>query len=349
MSLAKEAMSKRERIRKSGLTIYDPIDGTRVEDYFYSDDELLYLFAKEFKGASFPNMANRTRSKMAKSFACDVLGYPTPLRFQKTSPRFYNQNFDLLIHKAHNVQPVNQDTLVNRRFVLAKIDDAGTIIAIKLIHGRDLLAYDTTGTLTLKHQARVGARTLDAELMSPLDTWATKASRSVKVSLAKYSPVADPTRKTLLPIAEVFERLRSLRHTELSELGRDQERNRGAVLHEMVLKALGYEIYADNGRHPDVPHQLLEIKLQTSPTIDLGSVDPTSEAVLPRVQLDGMPIRHCDVRFAVFVGKLDAGTIRIKHLVVVTGRDFFTTFTKFGGKGINSKRQIHLPKDFFDN
>ena len=39
---------------------------------------------------------------------------------------------------------------------------------------------------------------------------------------------------------------------------------------------LGYSRYEDKGQFPDIRHQLLEVKLQTSPTIDLGLVLPSS-------------------------------------------------------------------------
>ena len=74
--------------------------------------------------------------------------------------------------------------------------------------------------------------------------------------------------------------------------GFDQERNRGAALHALVCKALGYAGYQDDGQFPDVRHQLLEVKLQTSPTIDLGLVRPDSTEPLDVPQIAGNIIRH---------------------------------------------------------
>jgi len=37
----------------------------------------------------------------------------------------------------------------------------------------------------------------------------------------------------------------------------------------------------------------------------------------------------------------------LDSLVVSTGKDFFTEFEKFGGKIVNAKLQIPLPRDFF--
>jgi len=58
--------------------------------------------------------------------------------------------------------------------------------------------------------------------------------------------------------------------------------------------------------------------------------------------------RHCDVRYAVFYGAVIGGKVRLDHLVVTTGADFFTFFRRFGGRVKNSKLQIPLPRGFFD-
>ena len=89
--------------------------------------------------------------------------------------------------------------------------------------------------------------------------------------------------------------------------------------------------------------QLLEIKLQTAPTIDLGLISPddsTSLDFLPRV-------RHCDVRYGVFYGVVVGQEVRVDHLVLARGADFFTFFQRFEGKVVNAKLQIPLPRDFF--
>ena len=77
------------------------------------------------------------------------------------------------------------------------------------------------------------------------------------------------------------------------DTGFDQERNRGAELHKLVCQRLGYLDYRDDGQFPDVRHQLLEVKLQSSPTIDLGLVCPDSEEALHVQKIEGRQIRHC--------------------------------------------------------
>jgi hypothetical protein len=107
-------------------------------------------------------------------------------------------------------------------------------------------------------------------------------------------------------------------------------------LHEAVCLALGMKDKSDTGTCPDVVEQLLEVKLQTSPTIDLGLVSSDDES-----PLDDMPgIRHCDVRYAVFYGTSNGEWVQIQHLVLCEGKDFFKYFQRFEGKVVNAKLQI---------
>ena len=119
-------------------------------------------------------------------------------------------------------------------------------------------------------------------------------------------------------------------------------------MHRLVCQHLGYADYRDDGKFPDVRHQLLEVKLQTSPTIDLGLVSPSSKEALDVPKIEGRQIRHCDVRYALFYAKTDGKSVTLTHLFLITGEKFFTRFPQFQGKVLNRKLQIPLPPDFFD-
>ncbi len=150
-----------------------------------------------------------------------------------------------------------------------------------------------------------------------------------------------------MPIQSVFEHLRTLVGSSFANTGFHQERNRGAELHRLVCKALGYQSYADDGQFPDVCNQLLEVKLQTSPTIDLGLVEPASKEPL---DLSGFPegaVRHCDVRYALFGAEHIRDEVKLSRLVLVTGEMFFSRFPRCEGRVLNKKLQISLPQGFF--
>jgi hypothetical protein len=131
------------------------------------------------------------------------------------------------------------------------------------------------------------------------------------------------------------------------DTGADQERNRGAALHRLVCEALGYASYQDDGQFPDVRHQLLEVKLQTSTTIDLGLVLPSSAEPLDVPNIAGRQVRHCDVRYAIFCATTDGALVTLTHLLLTTGEAFFGRFPPFQGRVLNKKLQVPLPRDFF--
>ena len=146
-----------------------------------------------------------------------------------------------------------------------------------------------------------------------------------------------------ISIDVLFQKLLKLSGKRLTDPGLDQERNRGAALHRAVCTALGLADYSDTGSFPDVLEQLVEVKLQTAATIDLGLVspdDPTPLKFFPRV-------RHCDVRYAVFYGTVVGSEVKLEHVVLTRGADFFSFFQRFEGNVVNSKLQIPLPRDFF--
>lgn len=220
---------------------------------------------------------------------------------------------------------------------------------MKVVTGADLAELDATGTLTQKYQARVIRSAAHAELVTDdtdrLSPLVTKSP--IAVDLSSRQPTASPHTADLLPISFIFARLRTLIGRQFDDPGRSQDRNRGAILHSLVCGCLGYGHYHDDGRFPDVRHQLLEVKLQTSPTIDLGLVDPHSDDPLGLALDDGTVVRHRDVRYAVFIGTTDGTEVTLTHLVVTTGEMFFVRFALFQGNVINRKLQIPLPPGFY--
>jgi hypothetical protein len=114
-----------------------------------------------------------------------------------------------------------------------------------------------------------------------------------------------------------------------------------------VCRYLGYADYKDDGRFPDVRHQLLEVKLQTSPTIDLGLVRPDGEEALDVPKIEGKQVRHCDVRYALFYAETDGNQITLTHFYLTTGEAFFNYFPQFQGRVLNKKLQIALPDSLF--
>ncbi|WP_300661809.1 hypothetical protein [Fluviicola sp.] len=344
------AQDKKNHIIETARTIYDNPDQEESNLVWYTKDQIEELIAQDMVGKSFHGLPLRTRSKVSKTLVCESLGYKAPGSFKKTKPRFPAQNLDTYVQKSNNLQVWNDELDPARRYLLIRLDDNDVVISAKVVTGVDLAVLDTTGTLTQKYQARLKLGDELSELISKTDTEPLKEQivHMNGVNLKGTSPIEDPTTDNLFPIETVYSILKTLIGATFKNIGADQERNRGAELHKLVCEKLGYDNYADNGQFPDVKNQLLEIKLQTSPTIDLGLVCPDSDLTLDINPLNGFQVRHRDVRYALYYGKVEGDQITLTHFYLTTGADFFNRFQQFQGKILNKKLQIPLPKDFFN-
>lgn len=337
-----------EAISHSGLSIYDSIE-IGDPNLWIPTLELEILLDKGLRGFSTAGLANRTRSKVVKEQVCRILGYPVPSSFKRTKPRFSGQCFDTCVQKSNNLQVWNEELASTRRYVLVRVSGNGVVERVKVVTGDTLAFIDTTGILTRKFQARLIPGVAATELVIAEDTERIKPSVSEKAQskIVSASPTDHPAAGVLLPIKMIYELLSKLIGQGFPDSGYDQERNRGAKLHRLVCKTIGYADYKDDGSFPDVRHQLLEVKLQTFPTIDLGLVCPNSEEALDVPNIQGRQIRHCDVRYALFYARTDGHRVTLTNFYLTTGAAFFSRFPQFQGKVLNKKLHISLSADFF--
>jgi hypothetical protein len=298
-----KAKNKKKHVEYNQKSIYENMTLEESDIMWYTKDEIEELIVQEMVGTSFNGLPLRTRSKEAKVLVCTSLGYPVPKSFKKTQPRFPSQNLDTYVQKSNNLQVWNEELDPERRYLLIRLDENDVVTAAKVVTGVDLAILDTTGTLTQKYQARLITGDEITELISSKDT--TELIAGVKLQtnadLNKLSPIEPPQDQSILEINTLYNLLKPLIGKSFKDPGADQERNRGADLHKLVCEALGYSNYADDGQFPDVKNQLLEVKLQTSPTIDLGLVCPDSDHNLDINPISGFRVRHKDVRYALFL------------------------------------------------
>jgi len=339
-------------IRSSGKTIYDAIEIGDADLWIPTLhlESLLNagLQGKVLKNVQGKSLPNRTRSKILKAYSCEALGYPIPKSFRKNQPRFIGQQLDTYGQKSMNLQIWNEELSPSRRYAIIQISKEDVVLKVRVVNGQELALLDTTGTITTKYQAHLETRANIYELVSARDTDPMLPHVGSCVFFdSSVSPIDEPVSGSLIPIGEIYSRLSPLVGQSFADPGTDQERNRGAALHSFICKFLGYSRYEDMGQFPDIRHQLLEVKLQTSPTIDLGLVLPSSEDHLDIRQLGNHHPRHCDTRYAMFYAKTDSISVTLTHLFVTTGADFFTRFRRFEGNITNGKIQIPLPHNFF--
>ncbi len=337
-----------EAIKAAGLTIYDPI-APGDPSLWYPDDLLELVLWNGLKDQNYDGVKLRTRSKLAKVEVAKILGYPVPSSFKRCRPRFSGQDLDVYVQASDNLQIWNEELSAARRYVLVRLHSSGDVSRVKVVNGAELVKLDTTGKITKKYQAAIGSLAGSHELISPTDS--AQISSLIgppSASLKSCDPTSEPTAGGILPIQEVFLRCSAIVGSGIPYEGATQERLRGAGLHSSVCKALGYSSAGDNGQFPDVRHQLLEIKLQTSPTIDLGLVLPSSTDPLGLAQINNIQVRHCDIRYLICYGTSDGDKVTITNLILTTGADFFSRFTQFKGKVSNGKIQLPLPSGFWD-
>lgn len=343
----KNHLDYKNAITLSGKDIYDPIE---VGDatYWIPTVQLEILLNEGLTGLSLAGLPNRTRSKVVKVEVCKALGYPVPNSFTKSQPRFLGQQLDIYTQKSSNLQIWNEELSPTRRYAVIHVAENFVVGRVKVMNGQELALLDTTGTITTKYQAKLEVRGESSELISMQDT--APIQQHLRADLIfddAISPIQEPESGMLLSIGEIFNRLAPLVGCSFADPGKDQERNRGAALHRLICQYLGYSRYEDNGQFPDIRHQLLEVKLQTSTTIDLGLVLPTSVKPLDIQQVGDFHPRHCDTRYAMFYAVTDGVTVTLRNLFVITGADFFNRFRRFEGRVTNGKIQIPLPRSFF--
>lgn len=315
-----------------------------------TNDELRRVLEDRFVGSDeLRELPIKTRGKRARVMACEALGYAVPKSFPRTQPRFGVEDFDIIVQQSNNYQPWNRDVRLSQRYVFVVLDSHQHVRSVHVVTGLDIANYPQTGTRTTKFQARFrgyNAGEVHA-VVHGRDTPLLERFVSVHRHVRRATHVGVMPGSGLLTLAELGQELEKLIGLGLKNPGATQERLRGQALHESVCDILGYDRYADTGQHPDLPNQLLELKLQTSPTVDLGLVDPASEEPLPPPF--PAPLRICDVRYAVFgATNTDNETTRINSVHMVAGVNFARVFERMGGLVQNSKLQIRLPREWFD-
>jgi len=331
------------RIKKSNKSIYE----VELPENLITAEALEKYLDHKLKNVLL-DQPIRTRSKVIKIKICETLGYVTPQSFKKTQPRFPCQNFDTYVQKSNNLQIWNEELAPERRYVLIKTDENDRVTKVKVVTGADLAPLDTTGTLTQKYQASYNGEISEPVIYEENDSDVVRLILEERetYNLRGIKPEDVPSKNSLSSIKELYENLKKLIGFKFIDPGKTNERQRGDILHKEVCRILGYSNFSDDGKFPDIKNQLLEIKLQTSKTVDLGLVLPNSDFKLDMSEIESQKIIAKDIRYAIFYAKIIDENVIITNIVIVNGEKFFNYFRQFQGKRLNKKIQINLPKEF---
>ncbi len=118
-------------------------------------------------------------------------------------------------------------------------------------------------------------------------------------------------------------------------------KTRGQLLEKMVIEYLGYGYNSRLvGGYPDLPNQLLEVKVQDAQTIDLGRYSPQfMETINEELGLTTQDVRY-------LIALTNPNTQTIEGIILCAGKNLGDVFTYVSDKSYKCQRSI--PMSFFD-
>ncbi len=145
--------------------------------------------------------------------------------------------------------------------------------------------------------------------------------------------------KKVLPIEIIDERITNKLVGEKLDVSLSTKQ-RGQQLERMVAYQLGYKGMQDSleGGYPDIRNQMLEVKVQDSPTIDLGKYSPQFEEQIN----DNFSTRT--IRYLIALTNAMDGAI--DGVIMCPGEELGKYFTYVAEKSFKCQRSI--PMSFFD-
>lgn len=121
-------------------------------------------------------------------------------------------------------------------------------------------------------------------------------------------------------------------------------KNRGQQLEYNVISLLGYDINSDSslaGGYPDLPNQALEVKIQDSPTVDLGKYSPQFKMdIFPELSINTENTRY-------LIALMNTESNTIEGMILLPGKTLGEHFTYVTDKSYKCQRSI--PMSFFDS
>ena len=120
-------------------------------------------------------------------------------------------------------------------------------------------------------------------------------------------------------------------------------KNRGQSREYSIVSLLDYDVNEDStlaGGYPDLPNQALEIKVQDSPTVDLGKYSPQFETeVYPDLGITTGSIRY-------LIALMNRKTNEVEGFILVPGKSLGDHFSYVADKSFKCQRNI--PMSFFE-
>ncbi|MBF6615440.1 MAG: nuclease [Candidimonas sp.] len=234
------------------------------------------------------------------------------------------------------------------RFVLVKIDPDQNVVSGVLVLTPDYIVgrYGKFGKPTVKSQMIISSRARQTVFSQPnsilfYDDEIQIGSPDNQKNLAQFNIHQDPSPDSLLPLSTIREIVMDKLIGQ--HIPPASTKTRGQTLEGMVARALGYNVSQGDllaGGLPDIKNQALEVKLQDSPTVDLGLYSPEFED----------PIKGCgdfttrNMRYLIVL--TNPNTYCIDGIVLCPGSRLGLHFTYVPEQSFKCQRSI--PMSFFE-
>ncbi len=233
------------------------------------------------------------------------------------------------------------------RFVIVKIDMKSDKIESVIIMTPQFIetTFGKFGIPTLKHQLMISdKKRKEIEARKPPILFESdteiikKLAKCEKIIKQKSSIKDNPELKNLYKLEVIRDSFQSrLIGMSIPSL---QTKNKGQLLEKEISDLLGYEnenITLMEGLYPDIRHQLLEVKIQDSPTVDLGKYSPlileSNFSKLENVTTE-------DVRY--LIALTDKKDLTVKALVLMPGKNLGDYFSYVSETSYKCQRSIPM-------
>ncbi len=254
--------------------------------------------------------------------------------------RIPNSSSPLIIYK--NGETINSK---NIRLILVKINMRNSTIDSIITMTPDYIEnkFGVFGKPTIKNQLLISSIEREKIIKNTGIYFHTDTPKIAAKSLKTYTkPVSlsddDPIITKLLSL----EVIKDVVATKLigKKLDYSDTKTRGQSLERLVIELLGYNSNSKLvGGYPDVPNQLLEVKVQDTQTVDLGKYSPQYEQ-----QTNYNDFTTYDVRY--LIALTNPLTEIIEGVILSNGKSLGENFTYVSAESYKCQRSI--PMNFFE-
>lgn len=234
------------------------------------------------------------------------------------------------------------------RYVLVKIDHQKSIITTIVIATAEYIEsqFGQFGKPTIKYQMLISNKTRNQIYSSETKILVFPDTKKLTYLITNTYIESNESKFQEINIKSLYSINLLVEKVAKKLIGRKLEhsptKNRGQELERIVIELLGYK-NADNqnlaGGFPDIPNQLLEVKVQDSQTVDLGKFTPEKEELV----ITDYNLTTFDVRY--LIALTNPKSELIEGIIIAPGEKLSEIFTYVSD--VNFKCQRSIPMSFF--